>query len=227
MPQLGRPRQPSYASITKVLNAIRLCSCGRAESRRGASNNLKSEYFRILLNCKCIGPKTTSELHRLTGLHRNTLGKTCKFLVKRKALARKVLRRRGHHVVYSMSDEYDELTRAEVELLAGERERFYKAVSRFGKAMLRLRDDLSRFDRRYSDSIKLLKDRWPEATQLPFPQYRYLVRLIDSLGEEEGFRTFLRKQGAMDPLSFNKFASNAVLGRRELKRITGLLYRGK
>jgi len=190
---------------------------------------LKSGYFRILLNCKCIGPKSTSELLRLTGLHPNTLGKTCKFLVKRNALKRTVLKRRGHYVTYSINNAYDILSRIEVECSASERRKFYKTLARLSKVRSIFEDDLRRFNGRYRGSIDLLKTRLPETSRMPVAQYRYLVRLIDSLGEEEGIRRFLEeyeKWRELGPLAFTQFASNEVFGKRKLKRVGSLLGRG-
>jgi hypothetical protein len=215
-------------SIRKVLNAIRLCSCGSAKEQSDGSNDRK--LFQRLVRCRCIGPKSWSELLRLTGLHLNTLGKTCKFLVKRKVLTRTVLRRKGHYVVYSINKAYDSVSELEVEYTAKERRQFYNSLARFSKVMSIIEDDSRRFHRRYRDSIDLLKARSPVTSRLPFAQYRYLVRLIDRLGEEEGLRTFLneyQKRIELGPLAFIQFASNEVFGKRKLKRVSTLLERGK
>lgn len=67
---------------------------------------------REIFECECVGPKSWTDLLRLTGLQRNTLSDTCKFLLATGVIKKRVLKKKGHHVEYSITGNYPELSQS-------------------------------------------------------------------------------------------------------------------
>jgi DNA-binding HxlR family transcriptional regulator len=185
--QAGRPRKPSYTTMRKIIATITICSCGKAKNRK--------RLTRAIIECECVGPKSWSQLLKLTRLHRNTLSRACKFLVKKRVLTRTVLKKKGHHVTYSVNDSYQKnmALSAEIELTVKDREKLVRKSGKTYRSLQLFAKQYEKMRRYYAKRMKLMREQWPEAEKLPAGQYLDLVRLVDILGEEEGLKRFLKE----------------------------------
>ena len=216
----GRPRKPSYSSIRKVLDAIRYCSCGKWERERRAlygSGPIPMSFFFERSSCSCVGPKSWTQLLALTGLHRNTLSRTCKFLVGMRVLERTVLKKRGHHVRYSIGDSYRESLKSEVTLPLKERRRVYRELPRILARVASLSP--KGFDEHYGKAMELLNQRFPRARELPTAEYFYLVKMVHLFGFEGGVHQCFLMLKRLGPRGYHVAASLSVYGYKRLRSI--------
>jgi len=138
MPKRGRPRKPSTTSIARILS-----ECGT-------------------------GPRTWTQLVDATQLDPHTLSDTCRFLVQNEVIARKILPRHGHHVAYSVTEEYrkDRKRQRELELTEAERQE----LEAYRKRRLRaIRDYVKyqeRFRRYWSEEDIFASKGWPKLKEL-------------------------------------------------------------
>ena len=216
----GRPRKPSYSSMRKVLNAIGYCSCGKWEREGTASYGsepvLASPFFEGS-SCGCVGPKSWTQLLALTGLHRNTLSRTCKFLVGMRVLERTVLKKRGHHVRYSIGDSYRGSLKSELTLPLKERRRVHRELLR---ACARTAGLLPKgLYEHYGEAVGLLDQRFPGARELPTAEYFYLVRMVDLFGFEGGVHQCFLMLKRLGPRGYHVAASLSVYGYKRLRSI--------
>lgn len=188
MPQ-GRPRRPSYISTNRVLDAIRTCTCGKHRRKRGNSKLIAMD------NCKCIGPKSPTELHRITRLDRNALFNTLKFLAKKKVLIRNRLKKQGNHVEYAINEEYlnNPSLRREIENSVHDTrlmwKNFFKTTLKLGRTI----NFYNKFRRFYKKQFKLLDSKFPISHQMPIVEVMYLVKLINIHGRKNGIAQFLNE----------------------------------
>lgn len=187
MIQAGRPKKPSYATTRKIIVAITMCSCGKQKKHEFLSSSM--------FECECVGPKSWSQLLAITGLHRNTLSRACKFLVKKKVLTRTVLKKKGHHVTYSVNDSYykNMALRVEIELSVKQRKKGVKIEDQSYRTIILFLRRYFKMRRYYRETVMLMKRQWPEAEKLPVGQYWDLVRWVHILGPEEGLKRFLKE----------------------------------
>jgi len=111
----GRPRKPSYEAICLVIN-----ECTK-------------------------GPRTWTQLLTGTGLHRNTLSKTCGYLVDKKVLRKD---RTVRTTPYSINEIYlkDRKWQRKIELPTRERAKLERYIKRRGRAIL----DYAKYQKRFS-----------------------------------------------------------------------------
>ncbi len=193
-----RPRKPGYASIDKVLGAIRECSCGKYREWDLAKTDRVpfSQRMKMLYECECVGPKYWSELLSITKLHRNTLCRTCNFLVKHRVLLRRVENRKGHFVRYFTAHTelglVDEIHRPE--------ERWpTKPVLRAFDNLSRGSETLKKFCSKHRAEIKALQDTYGvDVKEMPMPNAVALVRFVNIYGIHDGARRYLELRN-LDP----------------------------
>ncbi len=152
MIQAGRPRKPSYATMGEIIAVITTCTCGKQKNRKFLS--------RAIFECECIGPKSWSQLLKLTRLHRNTLSTACKFLVKKKVLTRTVLKKKGHHVTYSVNNSFwhNYTLRAEIELTVKERRQMLREARKTHRSLRLFAKQYQRMHRYYRKRMKWMKE---------------------------------------------------------------------
>jgi DNA-binding HxlR family transcriptional regulator len=153
------------------------------------------------------GPFSFTELLEETGLHRNTLGRTCKYLVAQGLLSRAVMRGykgRGHHVEYSISDAYGKLPKVGMSLLLRSYQKRKKYRGRhpepsltkhLSRVLYAIQKDDGRFYRTYRPEIDLLKATWPELrSKLARVDFKRLVRSVRTWGLVQGAEHFLEEK---------------------------------
>jgi hypothetical protein len=218
----GRPRKPNYCSIRKVLDAIRFCSCGKWEKERKAlrrSGGISLEFIAKRCRCSCVGPKSWTQLLTLTGLHRNTLSRTCSYLVKRNILERKVAKVKGHHVTYSITKTFLENPHLRLEMMLRARKRnelFRKPLKKLARAARFLKP--AGFEEYYAKTIQLLKTHHPETDRLPLALYYYLVKMVHLVGYRQAIHILAEQLQHLGPSGLEAVAAWSVYGRRMLRR---------
>lgn len=207
----GRPKRPSPESVQKVLNPIRFCSCGK---RRTKGLGISVNDFQNILKgvddaCECVGPKSPTDLLRLTKLPRSTLYETLKFLVEQGVLTRTILKKKGHHVRYSITQLYRVKTSKvqEMELTAEYRRNFLKLV-RTVSAFARSWNEFERFKR----ANHQLFEHNPWLENLPPTYIMCLVRLINIYGFEKGTQFYLKTRDTLDGRRFHDFVNQVARG---------------
>ncbi len=198
----GRPRRPGYESVNRVLDAIRMCSCGKHRGKPGVARKLSLKKFLRRYKCTCVGPKTPTELLKITRLDRNALFNTLRFLTEKKVLIRTRLKKHGYHVQYSISKTYGSQY-LEIELSSKERKQYWKMLFESARPVTPLIEYIRKFEQTYHKAVEMLIAT-PAGRSFkrkgPFWEYMYLVKLIATHGLKEGVSQFFREYDKINPL---------------------------
>jgi len=143
------------------------------------------------------GPKSWSELLKLTRLNRTVLSKALDYLEKEKVLRQTRLPKHGRHVQYDLLDPYrldhPERNRSRLRELAlppGERKAMERVEHYYSVAARKL----AKWKRHYGEAERTLDSEWPENRRtLSEVERMFLVESCEKRGySEEQFREIIR-----------------------------------
>jgi hypothetical protein len=189
-----------------VLNAISACSCGEFEKKLQEIGNDGQPldlltYLHLKRECKCVGPKSWSQLLDLTNLDRNTLNRAVKFLVQLEALIRNVERKKGHHVTYRTSEDCYALIEREYRP-----QELVKLIVKIGREVSAACDSFERFCDKHQPLITSLRQThgidgrdWSQVG------FMALIRFVDRYGVHEGIEKLVAARKQFESTGFMAF----------------------